>query len=605
MDLDKIKSPQDIKRLDIKQLDDVADSIRSRIISAVEKNGGHLSPNLGTVELIVALHYVFNCPTDKFVFDVGHQSYPHKILTGRNAGFDSLRKNGGLSGFPQPAESEYDAFGTGHSSTSLSVALGLATAAKLKDENNATVAILGDGALTGGMAYEALNEIGSEQMPVIIVLNDNEMSISKNVGAMSKYLTRLRVTKRYSRMKNEIKRAVSTIPLLGDGIIYLMEKSKRILKRVVLSNKMFEAMGISYYGPFDGHNIRELVEVFSQVKNTSTPVLVHVLTDKGHGSPRAISDPAHSHGVSGAEKSNGKLFSDVLGKFLVSAAEKDDKIVAVTAAMAIGTGLEEFAAKYPTRFKDVGIAEEHAVTYSAALASRGIKPYFAVYSTFLQRGFDQLLHDVCIGGYPVKLCIDRAGAVGADGVTHQGVFDLSYLSLIPEMTVMCPSDGAELKLMLDYSLSFDRPLAIRYPKSYSADREHSPIEYGKWEVIRAEKHCGKYVLAAGCRPLEIAENACSSVKANIINCRFVKPLDEQFLDSVNKKGNVIVTVEDNVRRGGFGESVLSYLNSVGQKATVKILAHPDKFIDDRDIASTLNSSGIGAENLAYILKNLE
>lgn len=604
MDLDNIKSPQDIKRLDINELAEVADAIRSRIISAVNESGGHLSSNLGTVELIVALHYVFNCPTDKFVFDVGHQSYPHKILTGRNDGFEKLRKNGGVSGFPQPAESEFDSFGTGHSSTSLSVALGLATAARLKGEFNATVAVLGDGALTGGMAYEALNEIGSEQMPVIIVLNDNEMSISKNVGAMSKYLTRLRVSKRYARMKNEIKRAVSTIPLLGDGIIYLMERSKRILKRVVLSNKMFEAMGISYYGPFDGHNIRELVDVFSQVKNTASPVLVHVLTDKGRGLSSAKTDPAHSHGVSGAEKSDGKLFSDILGRFLVSAAETDEKIIAVTAAMAIGTGLEEFAEKYPTRFKDVGIAEEHAVTYSAALASGGMKPYFAVYSTFLQRGFDQLLHDVCIGGYPVKLCIDRAGAVGADGVTHQGTFDLSYLSVIPNMTVMCPSDGDEFKLMLDYSLDFDKPLAIRYPKSYKSDRKHLPIEYGKWETLRSEKS-RVYVLAAGCRAVEVAEKACDEVKTNLVNCRFVKPLDEDFLSSVNKKGNVIITVEDNVRRGGFGESVLSYLNSVGQNAVVKILAHPDKFIDDRDVSSTLTESGISAENLIYIVKNLE
>ena len=606
MEIENIKSPQDIKRLDIKDLEGVCASIRAKIISTVEESGGHLSSNLGAVEIITALHYVFNCPADKLIFDVGHQAYTHKILTGRLDGFDKLRKNGGISGFPKPEESEYDCFATGHSSTSLSVALGLSTAAKLKGEHYSTVALLGDGALTGGMAYEALNEIGSEQLPVIIVLNDNEMSISKNVGAMSKHLTRLRVSKRYAKMKSEIKRAVSTIPLLGDGIIYLLEKSKKILKRIVLSNKMFEAMGISYYGPFDGHNIRELVEVFSQVKNTKTPVIVHVLTDKGHGLNSAILDPAHSHGVSGAVKSNGKSFSDILGKFLVCAAEKDDKIVAITAAMAIGTGLEEFAEKYPSRFRDVGIAEEHAVTLSAALASAGIKPYFAVYSTFLQRGFDQILHDVCIGGYPVKLCIDRAGAVGADGVTHQGVFDISYLSLIPGMTVMTPSDGDEFRQMLEYSLEFDKPLAIRYPKSYSIDRSHAPIAYGKWEVLRKEKS-NVYVLAAGSRAVDIAEEASSFVKINTVNCRFVKPLDEPFLSSINKKGNVIITVEDNVRRGGFGEAVLSYLNSVSKNESAKviILAHPDKFIDDREIDSTLSSSGISAANLTDIVKSLE
>ncbi|MDE5592869.1 MAG: 1-deoxy-D-xylulose-5-phosphate synthase, partial [Clostridiales bacterium] len=367
--------------------------------------------NLGTVELTVALHYVYDCPKDKIIFDVGHQSYTHKILTGRGKAFDGLRQNGGISGFPQPEESEYDAFTAGHASTSLSVALGLAEAAKQTADPKSVVAVIGDGALTGGMAYEALNAIGSEQLPVTIVLNDNNMSISKNVGAMSKYLTRLRVSKKYVGMKNEIKRAVSIIPLFGDGILHLMEKGKKLLKRIVLSNKMFEEMGISYYGPFDGHNVGELIDIFEQVRKKKSPALVHIITDKGRGLKSAVTDPEHSHGISSVGAISSNDFSSVLGEFLTDAAQKDDRVMAVTAAMAIGTGLEKFSTVHPDKFKDVGIAEEHAVTYCAALAAGGVKPYFAVYSTFLQRGFDQIVHDVCIDGRAVTFCIDRAGVV--------------------------------------------------------------------------------------------------------------------------------------------------------------------------------------------------
>ncbi|MDE7108249.1 MAG: 1-deoxy-D-xylulose-5-phosphate synthase, partial [Clostridiales bacterium] len=352
----------------------------------------------------------------------------------------------------------------GHASTSLSVALGFAEAAKQAADPKNVVAVIGDGALTGGMAYEALNAIGSEQLPLTIVLNDNNMSISKNVGAISKYLTRLRVSKKYVGMKNEIKRAVSIIPLFGDGILHLMEKGKKLLKRIVLSNKMFEEMGISYYGPFDGHNVSELIDIFEQVKKKKGPSLVHIITDKGHGLKSAVTDPEHSHGISSVGSMSSNDFSAVLGEFLIDAAQKDNLVMAVTAAMAIGTGLEKFSTAHPDKFKDVGIAEEHAVTYCAALAAGGLKPYFAVYSTFLQRGFDQIVHDVCISKRAVTFCIDRAGVVGADGVTHQGVFDLSYLLPVPNMTVMCPTDGDEFRAMLDFSLTFDAPLAIRYPK---------------------------------------------------------------------------------------------------------------------------------------------
>ena len=598
-----IKTPQDVKRLNISDLGQLCEAVRRRIIDVVENNGGHLASNLGTVELTVALHYVFDCPKDKFIFDVGHQSYTHKILTGRNDAFDGLRKTGGLSGFPLPEESEYDAFAAGHASTSLSVALGFAEAAARLNKDETAVAVIGDGALTGGMAYEALNAIGSEKLPVLIVLNDNNMSISKNVGAMSKYLTRLRVSKKYLRMKTEIKRAVSIIPLFGDGAISLLDKGKKLLKRIVLSNKMFEEMGISYYGPFDGHNIGELVDVFSQMKGKSGPKLVHVITDKGHGLKSAMSDPEHSHGISSSDAPSGKDFSAILGDFLCEAAERDKTITAVTAAMSIGTGLEKFATSHPDKFKDVGIAEEHAVTYCAALAAGGMKPYFAVYSTFLQRGFDQLIHDVCIGGYPVRLCVDRAGVVGADGVTHQGVFDLSYLLLMPGMTVMCPTDGEEYKAMLDFSLEFNGPLAIRYPKSYKTERAHTPIVYGKWENV-TKSSSKTYILCSGGRALDIAESAFGD-KVNIINARFAKPLDVDFLKSVNKDGNIIVTVEDNIISGGFGASVREYLDDLGRKAKCSVIAHGDKFIDERSVDGAFAASGLTKENLIKVVKSLE
>lgn len=604
MKLEDIKTPLDLKRLNIKELEGICVQLRRRIIDVVENNGGHLASNLGTVELTVALHCVFDCPTDKIVFDVGHQSYAHKIITGRNDKFDGLRKNGGLSGFPKPSESEYDAFPTGHASTSLSAALGFAEAAKRLGGDGVAVAVIGDGALTGGMAYEALNAIGSEKLPVVIVLNDNNMSISKNVGAMSKYLARLRVSKKYARMKTEIKRAVSIIPLFGDGALHLMDKGKKFLKRLVLSNKMFEEMGISYYGPFDGHDLGELIDVFRQIKSKDGPKLVHVITDKGRGLKSASVDPEHSHGISSSDAQSGNDFSKVLGDFLEDAADCNERITAITAAMAIGTGLEKFAVSHPDRFKDVGIAEEHAVTYSAALAAGGLKPYFAVYSTFLQRGFDQLLHDVCIGRYPVTLCVDRAGAVGADGVTHQGVFDLSYLLLMPNMTVMCPTDGTEFKAMLDYSLNFDGPLAIRYPKSYLTDRSHTEIKYGKWEyIVRSTSKV--YILCVGGRTLDIAERAFPGGTANIINARFAKPLDIELLDEINRKGNIIVTMEDNVRAGGFGVCVTDALTARGRRAEIGVIAHRDELIDDMDVKSSFVSSGLTEENLIKVVKSLE
>ena len=605
MDYSLVKTPQDVKRLNISELNGLCEYLRERIINVVETNGGHLASNLGTVELTVALHYVFDSPKDKFIFDVGHQSYAHKILTGRGDSFEGLRRNGGISGFPQPAESEHDPFVAGHASTSLSVALGFAQANKLMNKDGRSLAVIGDGALTGGMAYEALNAIGSDGLPVVIVLNDNNMSISRNVGAMSKYLTRLRVSKKYSRMKSEIKRAVSIIPIFGDGAIHLMERGKKLLKRVVLSGKMFESMGISYYGPFDGHNVRELIDVFSEVSKKSGPVIVHVVTNKGNGLKSSAIDPEHTHGINSVGAARGNDFSSVLGEFLTDAAKRDERVMAVTAAMSIGTGLEGFSKAFPDRFKDVGIAEEHAATYCAALAAGGLKPYYAVYSTFLQRCVDQIIHDVCIESCPVTFCIDRAGAVGADGVTHQGLFDLSYLLPMPNMTVMCPTDGNELRAALEFSLGFNAPLAIRYPKSYSLNRDHAPIEYGKWEVVRQSKKSKAYVLCAGGRALDVALEAAESIDINVINARFVKPIDTEYLNSINKRGNIIVTVEDNVLTGGFGSSVLQFICGKKERAAFSAIAHDDKFIDDRDVRSTLDGSGISKENLCKVIKSLE
>ena len=465
---DKINSPSDLKQLNIEELGLYAEEIRQKIIETVNIRGGHLASNLGIVELTLALHYVFDCPTDKFIWDVGHQCYTHKILTERRDLFASLRANDGISGFPSPSESKYDAFLAGHSSTSLSAALGFAISRDRQKQSNNVIAIIGDGALTGGMAYEALNQIGESQSGMIIVLNDNKMSISENVGAMSRYLNKLRLSGKYHTLKRNVKKAVSALPFFGDKLVYAMDRGKNKLKSLILSNKIFESLGIRYLGPFDGHDIQELIEIFSSVQNTDKPVLIHVCTEKGRGDFTAQNNPSKFHGVGSiAEKDKNEYsFSSEVGKFLLKAAETEERLAVITAAMRDGTGLKFFAEKYPDLFYDVGIAEQHAVTFAAALAASGMKPYFAVYSTFLQRAFDQVLHDVCLQKLPVRFLIDRSGAVGADGKTHQGIYDLSYLSLMPGMTVCTPKDIPEFIDILQWSLDFNRPLAIRYPKSY-------------------------------------------------------------------------------------------------------------------------------------------
>ncbi len=599
--LEKINSPSDLKKLSIRELKAYAEEIREYIVQVVEKNGGHLASNLGAVELTIALHYVFDCPEDKFIFDVGHQSYTHKIITGRRDDFRKLRCDGGPSGFENMHESEYDAFTTGHSSTSLSVGLGIARARDLSGEKYNVVSVIGDGAFTGGMTYEALNDIGESGTRMLIVLNDNNMSISKNVGAISAYLKKLRLSRRYKVLKTTFKRGIDGIPLLGPAFVKAAEKVKIAVKKQVDNDKMFDKLGIKYYGAFDGHDIGELVYVFSQVKHLNVPVLVHVITRKGSGLYEAEHDPVKYHGVTG-EPETAYKFSDVAGETLCALAAKDDKIVGVSAAMLPSTGLEKLKNEYPERCFDVGIAEQHSVSMCAGLAANGYKPYFAVYSSFLQRAFDQILHDVCINSLPVRFLIDRAGAVGSDGVTHQGLFDISYLSVLPEMCITAPRNGKDLKKIIEWTSSYDKgPVAVRYPKGYSAsgDDEPSEVEYGKWELLRESKN-GIYAIAVGPNMTDIAL-ACD---CGAVSARFVKPIDKGFIEKAAKQGAALVTLEENAIRGGFGEAVLEYVNSAKLPCRVINMGFSDRFCDKRTVSGALADNGLTAEALEAVIKNI-
>lgn len=594
---EKVNSISDLKALSLKELEVYADEIREHIIDVVQKNGGHLASNLGTVELTLALHYVFDVPCDKIVWDVGHQSYTHKIVTGRRDSFSDLRKNGGISGFPKPSESECDSFIGGHSSTSLSAALGLARARDLKGDNYNVIGVIGDGAMTGGMAYEAINDIGECQEKMIIVLNDNKMSISPNVGAFSNYLARLRLSKRYAKFKHNLKRGVAALPFFGDKLVGMFERIRDNLKSIILSNKLFENFGIKYYGPFDGHNIKNTIEIFKQVKNENRPVLIHLVTNKGNGYEIAETDAEKFHGLSPKSEGQTYCFSEIVGSKLCEMAKTDKRVVAVTAAMKSGTGLEKFFEQFPERAFDVAIAEQHAVTMAAGMAKGGLKPYFAVYSSFLQRGFDQIVHDVCYDNLPVTFLIDRAGAVGADGITHQGILDLSYLGMIPNMTVLAPKDGDELEDMLEFSLTCDSPLAIRYPKSFIAKYEKNTLaSVTEWETIK-ESDKNKYILAVGNRALDAAA-AVDDV--NVINARCVKPLDTKLLSKIGN-GSVVLTLEDNVVSGGFGASVLEYFSK--ENANVKVInLGYNGFVDDMNTESSLRTAGLCGENIKKLLK---
>lgn len=590
--LDMINSPDDLRKLDNESLEKLAEEIREFIVQEISKTGGHLASNLGVVELTIAIHCVYNTPEDRIIWDVGHQTYTHKILTGRKSSFNTLRKYGGISGFPKRNESIYDAFETGHSSTSISAALGICRARDLKGEKYNVVAVIGDGSLSGGMAFEALNDAGDSSNNITVILNDNQMSISPNVGGLSSYLSRVRTDPAYFKFKEDVESFLNKIPGIGKGIAKGAEKLKNTLKYFLVPEMLFEDLGFTYLGPISGHNITALKDVLERSKKIKGPVLVHVITRKGKGYKLAEEKPEHYHAVGKFDVETGEplikssiTYSDVFGDELTRLAEKNKNIVAITAAMPEGTGLSSFASKYPDRFFDVGIAEQHAVTLAAGLASNGMKPVFAVYSTFLQRAYDQVLHDVCMQKLPVVFAVDRGGIVGEDGETHQGVFDLSYLRTIPNIVIMAPKDTSEFRKMLGLSFELNCPAAVRYPRGGDLEK----INYSHTEELKAFKSevliegTDLLVLACG-RTVGYAYNAAlklrsSGISTGLINVRFVKPLDKPTIISQIKKYSTVMTVEDNVASGGFGSSILELMseNNILDKK-VKVLALPDEFI---------------------------
>ena len=615
--LDSMNFPEDIKKLNDNELLNLGEEMRKFLIESVSKTGGHLSSNLGVVELTLSLFKTFDIGRDKLIWDVGHQSYIHKILTGRKDGFKNLRKKDGLSGFPKRSESIYDCFQTGHSSTSISAALGMARARDIKKEKHNVIAVIGDGALTGGLAFEALNDIGFRKTKMIIVLNDNQMSIAKNVGGVSIYLNKLRMKPKYNKIKSNINTELSKSKG-GKVVLSNMLKLKNGLKSLVVDSMLFEDMGIKYIGPIDGHNIKLMNEVFSMAKNIDGPVIVHTITKKGKGYEFAEKSPSKFHGISPFNLENGEVcktccetYSSAFGKALNKIAKEDKDVVAITAAMPDGTGLIEFSKNFPERFFDVGIAEEHAVTLSAGMASSGLKPVFAVYSTFLQRAYDEIIHDVCIQNLPVVFAIDRAGVVGEDGETHQGILDISYLSTMPNMTIVAPKSLKEVEILLRWALNKKTPVAIRYPKG--GDKLNNlpvlkEINYGKWEVLNKGENlaiiaCGKTVEFAMEALYKLKEK---NINPTIINATFIKPIDEEKIKYLAENNFNIITVEDNMKQGGLGSSILNSLNNYNYKKTIKILAYEDKFIEQASVdiiykENFLDSDGIvkTALNLSY------
>ena len=611
--LNKIDSPKDIKNLNYDALKELAQEIRDYMIEVISKNGGHLAPNLGVVELTLALHKVFNCPKDKIIWDVGHQSYIHKIITGRREAFKTLRQYNGLSGFPKIQESEYDAFGTGHSSTSISAALGMAIARDLKGEDNEVIAVIGDGSMTGGMAYEALNNAGDLQKKLIIILNDNEMSIAKNVGAMSDYLYQLRTAKTYTRIKKDLEGWLKH-KNYGENIINIVRRVKGSVKYLLVPGSVFEHLGFKYYGPVDGHDLEHLVEVLEVAKATPGPVIIHVITKKGKGYEPAEKSPNKFHGTGPFDIATGKkitkpgapvIYTEVFGKTLVDIAKEDKKIVAITAAMPDGTGLNYFADAYPDRFFDVGIAEQHAVTAAAGMAAAGLHPVVAVYSTFMQRAFDSVLHDICMQNLPVVLGLDRAGLVGDDGYTHHGVFDYSYLRLMPQMTIMAPKDENELRHMLATAVNFNGPIALRYPRGSGLGVDITEplhtLPIGKAEEIKTGSDVCLWAVGSMVdEALKAAEAlAEQGISAGVVNMRFVKPLDTELLVKTALQCQNIVTLEEGTVEGGAGSAVLEELNDNGLVGKVKVLnlGIPDKYIPHGDKKLLLRDIGLDHDSI--------
>lgn len=610
MILEMIRQANDIKKLNGEQLKLLADEIRQFLIEKISMTGGHLASNLGVVELTMALHLTLDFPDDKLIWDVGHQSYTHKLLTGRRDGFDSLRKYGGMSGFPKRKESDCDAFDTGHSSTSISAGLGYVAARELKGEKHNVVSVIGDGSLTGGMAYEALNNASRLKNNFIIVLNDNNMSISENVGGMSRYLNGIRTAQAYTDIKKGLEDTLKKIPGKGDRIVSQLRRTKSGIKQLLVPGMFFEDMDITYLGPVDGHDIRKLVKVLNEAKRVDHAVLVHVITKKGKGYPPAEENPAKFHGTgpfyieTGEPKeiSTTDTYTQVFSKVLTDIAKKDDKVVAITAAMADGTGLSTFAKHFPNRFFDVGIAEEHAMTFAAGLAAGGMKPVFAVYSSFLQRAYDQTLHDVCLQNLPVVIAVDRAGLVGSDGETHQGVFDLSFLSTIPNMTVISPKNRWEMADMLRFAVDFQYPIAIRYPRgsAYEGMREfRAPIKYGKSEILYEEEDIA--IIFVG-HMAELADRVRRKIKetgysCSLINARFVKPFDKEMLEYLAKDHCFFVTIEENVLTGGFGEQVMDYVSSAKLNVHVRNIGISDDYVEHGNVEILRKEVGLDCDTI--------
>ena len=615
MILELINGPEDIKKLTGKELDILRQEIRDFLIGKISRTGGHLASNLGVVELTMAIYLVFDLPKDKIIWDVGHQSYTHKILSGRKGEFDDLRQYGGMSGFPKRKESPCDAFDTGHSSTSISAGLGLAQARDVSGEDHFVVSVIGDGALTGGMAYEALNNAARIKKNFIIILNDNNMSISENVGGMSRYLNGIRTGDGYLDLKKYVTNVLSRIPVIGDELIDKISRTKNGIKQLLIPGMLFENMGITYLGPVDGHDVKALSRALKEAKKLDHAVLVHVITKKGKGYEPAEKNPARFHGVepfdvvTGESKKEKKYpsYTDVFSRTICQLAEKDPKITAVTAAMPDGTGLKRFSRLYPDRFFDVGIAEEHAVTSAAGMAAGGLKPVVAVYSSFLQRGFDQILHDVCIQNLPVVFAVDRAGLVGSDGETHQGIFDLSFLSAIPNMSIFAPKNMWELKAGLEFAVSFGGPFAIRYPRgeAYRGLKEfHAPVEYGRGEMLYEEKDIA--LLAVGSM-VSTGEHVREKLKAEGWNCtlangRFVKPFDEGLVDRLAKNHWLVVTMEENVLQGGYGLIVTRYIHEHYPHVKVMNIAIPDGYVEHGNVSLLRKGLGIDSDSVIWRMK---
>lgn len=594
--LDNIHTPEDIRKLTYDDKKVLAEEIRSLIVDTVSTTGGHLASNLGVVELTIALHSIFHTPEDKIIWDVGHQTYVHKILTGRKEQMDTLRKLDGIAGFPKTTESEYDVFNTGHSSTSISAALGIARARDIRKEKNYVIAVIGDGALTGGMALEALNDAGSSGTNLIVILNDNEMSIARNVGGISNFLTRVRTRKLYNKSNRYIKKTVSKIPKIGNGIIRFVRRVKYSIKQLIIPNMFFEDLGFKYLGPVDGHDIEDIEEILRKAKDLEGPILIHLLTKKGKGYEPAEENPDKYHSTSAFDVKTGKSkkikkddYSKVFGKKLVELAQKDKKIVAITAAMTDGTGLGEFANKFPKRFFDVGIAEQHALTMAAGLAVNGMKPVVSIYSSFYQRGYDQVIHDICMQDLPVVMCVDRAGIVGNDGETHQGMFDMAFFNLIPNITIMAPKNFKELEDMLEFALALNRPVVIRYPRGGEAEiniNTDNKIELGKSETIKEIKEDGSKTIAIigigkmVARGMEVAEILKEyHINSKVVNARFLKPFDEEnMLDNI-RNADYCITIEDGCMIGGLASRVKELMIDYHIDTTkLKCFAYPDEYI---------------------------